>query len=649
MSNQNLRPTFMQTALRFTLWMCAVVILLFATAIVIVHFVDWREYTDTIAKTMTKKTGRNLQIGGPVKVGIFPIRVLIGDVTFDNAIGGSRDVMVKVKRVGVRFKLADLIRGQLSLSIDLHEPDILLETVESGKKNWSLNFEVPEKLAFARLKVTDGQVVYREHPSGKAWRLVIAQLLLREKWGIGYSGRLDANLNDIAVTLNGEVKPAAVIADKEDALQIDGQAVISGAKLKLEGLASKGADGSIVKGKVQVKISDLSTFEKLLQTSLPSPPPMSLTANVEASNHQINVEVLDAAAGKSSFTGKITADIGGKRPTIKGTISSKHIDITELIGGGRKRAAKTKDPKSKEQQTNDQTLPITSLDKVDISLTLSVEKILAGNELTIQSLQTKIELAGGRLTLKPLKMKVAGADVNLVTEVQGVSDKYVRLSAKLDAAGVELGELLKTVSGKEELTGGRMEILADVQATGRQPSSLVSTLDGHVRIVVGPGRINNRNLDDLLGDALTKVVDSIDPFHTKENTSELKCLVINVPVRNGVVLIDDTVAMETDKVGVFISGLVHLDTEKIDLIARPTAKEGLGLGADLVADLVRIQGTLSEPRTEVDPVGVAKTTLFRGIDIATFGLTALFRGLTSKITADQMCEEALRPRNSSPN
>jgi hypothetical protein len=219
-----------------------------------------------------------------------------------------------------------------------------------------------------------------------------------------------------------------------------------------------------------------------------------------------------------------------------------------------------------------------------------------------------------------------------------------KILINLNASGIDLGRLLNAVSGKEDLKGGLTEVVADLQASGRSPAKLASTLKGHVRVSVGPGQVYNRNLDDLLGDVFAGVINTIDPFHTKENKSELKCLVINVPVNDGIVLIDDTVALETNKVGVSLAGFVNLNTEKIDLLARPMAKEGLGIGADLLSDLVRIRGTLSKPQTEIDPVGVAKTTVLRGIDVATFGMTALYRRQASKLSADQMCAEALGPR-----
>ena len=648
MQPQNKNRSALKTVFRLALWATVAVTLLFAAAVVIMHFIDWRQYANSIATVVKEQTGRRLEIKGPVKLGIFPARVLIDDVTFANAPGGSSDVMVKVKRVGARLKLADLIRGKLALSIDLSEPDVLLETVANGEKNWLLSIELPAQLAFAQLSVTRGQVVFREHPSGNAWRLAVGELLIRERLTGGYAGRLEANLNDMPVKLDVDVRPAEDIAGKKETLSIDGQADISGAKLKFEGLASKDTEGPIVKGNIRADIKDLQVLGKLFQASLPALPPIMFAADVAASGQLINVDNLEVSMGKSSLTGKFETDMGAKRPKVKGTLSAKLIDIAELKGSGKKAVKKAKVSGAESRLIPTQSLTIPPLDMADINLNISIEKLLAAQNLTIQNLQTNVVLAGGRLALKPLKMHIAGTDINFEGDADGLGRANVKLSANLNASGIDLGELLKSVYGKEELKGGRTEVVANLQASGRSPAKLASTLKGHVRVSVGPGQVYNRNLDDLLGDVFAGVINTIDPFYVKENKSELKCLVINVPVKDGIVLIDDTVALETNKVGVSLAGFVNLNAEKIDLLARPMAKKGLGIGADLLSDLVRIRGTLSKPQTEIDPVGVAKTTVLRGIDVATFGLTALYRGHTSKLSADQMCAEALRKENTAP-
>ncbi|MEN8690946.1 MAG: AsmA family protein, partial [Desulfobacterales bacterium] len=512
MQPQNKKRSAVKTVLRVTLWAAVALTLLFAAAVVVMHFIDWRQYANTIAEVVKEQTGRRLEIGGPVKVGIFPARVLIDDVTFANAPGGSSDVMVKVKRVGARFKLADLIRGKLALSIDLSEPDVLLETVASGEKNWSLSIELPAKLGFAQLNVTGGQVVFREYPSGNAWRLAVAKLMIRERLTGGYAGRLEANLNDILVKLDGDVRPAEDTAGKKKTLSIDGQADISGAKLKFEGLALKDTEGPIVKGNIRADIKDLQGLGKLFQASLPALPPIMFAADVAASGQLINVDDLKFSMGKSSLTGKFETDMGAKRPKIKGTISAKLIDIAELKGSGKKVVVKTEVSGADGRLIPTQSLAIPPLDMADINLTISIEKLLAARNLTIQNLQTNVVLAGGRLSLKPLKMHIAGADFNFKGDAEGLGRKNAKISASLKASGIDLGELLKTVSGKEDLKGGRTVVVADLQASGRSPAKLASTLKGHVRVSVGPGQVYNRNLDDLLGDVFAGVINTIDPF-----------------------------------------------------------------------------------------------------------------------------------------
>ena len=640
MNNQNYFPSSAKTALRVGLWAGAAVVLLFTAAVVVMHFIDWRQYANTIATIVKEQTGRRLEIKGPVKVVILPARVLIDDVTFANAPSGSSDVMVKVKRIGARFKLADLIRGKLALSIDLSEPDVLLETVASGEKNWSLSIELPAKLAFAQLNVTGGEVVFREHPSGAEWRLAVAKLMIRERLTGGYAGRLEANLNDIPVKLEGNVRPAEGIAGKKDALAIEGQADISAAKLNFDGLSSKDAKGIIVKGKVRADIPDPKVVGKLFQASMPDLPPVTIAANIAASGQLISVDDFNAVLGKSSFTGNFTADFEAKRPEINGTVSAKFIDIAELKGSGKKAVKKAKVSGADSRLIPTQSLAIPPLEMADIDLAIAIEKLLVTRILTIQNLQTNVVIAGGRLSLKPSKMHIAGADFYFKGYAEGLGRENTKILINLNSSGIDLGGLLNAFSGKEDLKGGRTEVVADLKASGRSPAKLAPTLKGHVRVSVGPGQVYNRNLDDLLGDVFAGVINTIDPFTTKENKSELKCLVINVPVKDGIVLIDDTVALETDKVGVSLAGFVNLNTEEIDLLARPMAKKGLGIGADLLSDIVRVRGTLSKPQTEIDPVGVAKTTVLLGIDVATFGLTALYRGQTPNY---QPTRCALRP------
>jgi hypothetical protein len=141
---------------------------------------------------------------------------------------------------------------------------VLLETVASGEKNWSISFQVPTQQAFAQLNVTGGQVVFQEHPSGDNWRLEVGKLLIGERLTGGYTGRLKSALNDIPVNLFGSVKPEGEIADKKETITIEGQADVSEATLTFEGLAFREAKGPVINGKVRTDIPNSKVLGKLM-------------------------------------------------------------------------------------------------------------------------------------------------------------------------------------------------------------------------------------------------------------------------------------------------------------------------------------------------------------------------------------------------
>ncbi len=146
------------------------------------------------------------------------------------------------------------------------------------------------------------------------WRLDVGKLLIRKRLTGGYTVRLDANMKDIPVELDGDVRPAEEIAGKKETVSIDGQADISGAKLKFEGLASKDTEGPIVKGNVRADIKDLQALGKLFQASLPALPPITLAADVAASGQLDQCGRSESLHGKKFAHGQIRNRHGGQTP-----------------------------------------------------------------------------------------------------------------------------------------------------------------------------------------------------------------------------------------------------------------------------------------------------------------------------------------------
>ena len=83
-------------------------------------------------------------------------------------------------------------------------------------------------------------------------------------------------------------------------------------------------------------------------------------------------------------------------------------------------------------------------------------------------------------------------------------------------------------------------------------------------------------------------------------------------------------------------------TDRAASAIRPTGKEGLGIGAANLAELVRVTGTLSRPEIGIDTAASAKAALPVGGAIATGRISLLAESHHGKKTADRTpCQSAL--------
>ena len=89
------------------------------------------------------------------------------------------------------------------------------------------------------------------------------------------------------------------------------------------------------------------------------------------------------------------------------------------------------------------------------------------------------------------------------------------------------------------------------------------------------------------------------------------------------------------------SGTANLKSEVIDFSLRPEARQAGGIGAGELVKLLRIRGTLGEPKIGIDELETAKTAASIGAALSAGGLSSLAQALAKKPTADpQPCETA---------
>jgi hypothetical protein len=167
-------------------------------------------------------------------------------------------------------------------------------------------------------------------------------------------------------------------------------------------------------------------------------------------------------------------------------------------------------------------------------------------------------------------------------------------------------------------------------------------LNGDLLLVLGEGKINNKFVDFLGADLLKQVVEKVNPFRKTDPQTDLKCGVIKFTVKEGMATTDRGIAFETSKMTVVSSGTANLKTESIDFSLRPNPRGSAGIGAGELVKLMRVQGTLAEPKIGIDELQAAKTAVSIGAGLATGGISALAQGLAGGTTTDPSpCATAL--------
>jgi len=153
-------------------------------------------------------------------------------------------------------------------------------------------------------------------------------------------------------------------------------------------------------------------------------------------------------------------------------------------------------------------------------------------------------------------------------------------------------------------------------------------------------------LEKLSGDVVTAVLGTVAMQSAEEETTHVRCGVVRVPVRNGVVTVDRTIAMETSRAAMSASGRIDLRNEGLDLGVNLVGRNGPSLGAGSLSGLVRVRGTMAQPEVGADAAGIAGAAATVAGAVVTSGLSLLAQGLISQIAADRStCRTALEIDN----
>ncbi|HEV7369354.1 AsmA family protein [Arenibaculum sp.] len=151
-----------------------------AAVLVVPSLVDWNRYRDEIAARVTEATGRQLTLDGEIDLALLPRPTLkVTGARISNVPGAQEAEMARLRQLDVRVALMPLLSGTVQVrSITLVQPEIVLEVLEDGRRNWDFATgpeAAPRRMAerglldsvsLDRVSIEDGTVVYRNAVTG---------------------------------------------------------------------------------------------------------------------------------------------------------------------------------------------------------------------------------------------------------------------------------------------------------------------------------------------------------------------------------------------------------------------------------------------------------------------------------------------------
>ena len=591
-----------------------VLLLLLAVAIA-VRSVDVKQFIGPVQQRVKDATGRTLEVRGGIdlKLGLEP-KLVLGDVAFGNAPWAKQPQMLTAKQVEVTIALLPLLAKRFEVTrFRLIDPTIALETDAAGQGNWEFpalrsaaqaSTPAPSgatlgEFAVGDLAISGGTATYRDGKTGAVTTVVIDDLAVHARDPQSpISGSFRGRVNDTAIALEGDFGPLEQLAHQRWPYPV------------------------AVHGEIGDRKATLGT-------------------RVTVQNSRVNLDELKVASGPSNLTGKVAVQTGGVRPKVTFTLDAPTFALADVAWPAKAPPPAAKPAARAKYLFGEEPIDLAALKDVDAEGEITIGTLTLAEGRHADRVHIKLELANGKLDVPVMQAAMFGGTFAGRLQIDAARAPDAVLTLHAEAQNLDLGTLLAAAGVKRELKGGKTEVKADLSARGSSPRHWAASASGNVLAVAGPGTlVNPKGSSDV---PLDRLLEAVNPFRGVDATTELHCAVIRLPLKDGIALIDRSIAVETNKIGATASGSLDFRTETLDLSVKPQVRQGVPIAVPQVAQLVHFRGPFSAPSVGIDATATAETVARLGAAVYTGGLSILGESLFAKAAGDPSapCQIAL--------
>jgi len=614
------------------------VIILVAGAVYLSSNFD--HFMQTLTSQIEENTGRNFVVGeAALELSLNP-EIELKDVSLSNAEWGSRKQMVMADSLVIKLNLLSLLFGEILFDeIRFVAPVFHLETNAQGRGNWEfLDVRLPI-MSVDHIEVNKGQVSYQDGMTGRKTGLNIDDLNLQKLSESDLQNvEIKAKYLDHFVKINGRTGSLKNWLENVPFI-LDININSTDAQASVKGEINQPINFKGLNIKINIEAETLSSFSWLADLNFPPVGPVALGARLSDQKNGYKLDDFSADIGGSNVSGPVEIITTKTQPMVTAKLTASDFDTADFKDNVNGDMTQNSEEGSQDQAKQDdpfptfssKALPLGALKHVDADISLSAKNSTMF-AIPVHNLNLKLLLENGLLKIRPITAELANGSFR-ADLVINASSQTAKMTANFLADQVELGELLKALSGKAHLDGGKTDVEIAINGQGRTMKELVSTLNGHVSSVTGKGQINYDL--SLAGENLIfNIFKKMNPFKEKQETTSLDCMVARFDIEDGIATIDKGLAYESESLKILGNGTIDLNSEKINILLSSKST---------VARFLQVKGSLGKPEVKVNPVTALQKGTSLWAAIMTGGISMAAEIVFDYVTSDgSPCEIAQR-------
>jgi uncharacterized protein involved in outer membrane biogenesis len=403
----------------------------------------------------------------------------------------------------------------------------------------------------------------------------------------------------------------------------------SGTRLTGHGFLLKAFDFHALDASFDAAGADLKDLYYLTGVTLINTGAYHLIGTVQRRGRQSLFTDLQLASGQSDLNGRVSIDSSPHRRMIEAELNSRFLRSSDLGLGAADRL-----PESAREHPlllSDAVLSPKGLRRGDVQVSYRAERVEVGR-LSLRKLAATVSVDQGVMVVAPLSAEVLGGKLTARLRLDAATE-VPAADLDLKITDLQLAQIERKTAGPPPLDGS-LRLRIKVAGKGRSLHEIAATSNGTVTVVLPHGAIR-ASMAELTGIDLRGL-----GLLANKNKSEVpvRCGVASFEAHDGTLAVQ-TVVVDTEPVLITGEGIVHLDTESLDLKLRGHPKSWRLLR---IRSPVLVRGTLAKPAFRIQAINsIAQSAEAVALGVVLTPLASVLAFVDAGLAKDADCAALL--------